>query len=177
MAFYECTFIVRHDMSPADVQKLSKDFQDIITSMNGTVVKEEQWGLRTLAYKINKASKGHYIMLGLDAPYDAISEMERNMRINEDVVRHLTVRVDEMDNKPTVMMRAKQGDGQCSPDTPKRSKPGRDGFGERCDRCARDHEAFPNARLVTIETSLTGNMIHVEVLLIKTILVVTLRRL
>lgn len=109
MAFYECTFIARHDMSPNDVQKLSQDFKQIISDNGGSVVKEEIWGLRNLAYKINKAGKGHYVYFGLDCPHEALAEMERQMRINEDVIRHLSVKVDEMDQKPTVMMKYKQG--------------------------------------------------------------------
>ena len=109
MAFYECTFIVRHDMAPNDVLKLTDDYKKIVSDMGGRVVKEEQWGLRNLAYKINKAGKGHYVFLGLDCPHPALAEIERQMRINEDVIRQLSVRVDEMDAKPTVVMKFKQG--------------------------------------------------------------------
>jgi len=109
-AFYECTFIVRHDVSPADVQKLTNEYVQLLTDLKGTLHKNEYWGLRALAYKINKASKGHYVMFGIEAPYDAIAEMERLMRINEDVIRFLTVRVDTMDASPSVMMRSRGGD-------------------------------------------------------------------
>lgn len=114
MAFYECTFIVRHDMSPADVSKLSDQFQAIITDNGGKVVKVEQWGLRALAYKINKAGKGHYVFFGLDCPHAALAEMERQMRLNEDVIRNLSVRVDEMDKSPTVVMKQKAGDSEAA---------------------------------------------------------------
>jgi len=114
MAFYECTFIVRHDMSPSDVTKLSDDMQKIITDLKGKVVKVEQWGLRNLAYKINKASKGHYVFFGLDCPHAALAEMERQMRLNEDVIRTLSVRVDEMDKNPTVVMKQKSGDSEAA---------------------------------------------------------------
>ena len=110
MASYECTFIARHDMSPADVKKLSADMQKIITDNGGKVVKEEQWGLRQLAYKINKAGKGHYVFLGLDTPHAALAEMERQMRINEDVIRVLSVKVESMTAAPTVVMKYKSGD-------------------------------------------------------------------
>jgi len=110
MSFYECTFIVRHDMSPNDVQKLADSYAKIITDGKGKILKNEYWGLRNLAYKINKASKGHYVMLGFSAPYPALSEMERQMRINEDVIRNLTVRVDTMDSTPSVMLRSKNGE-------------------------------------------------------------------
>lgn len=114
MAFYETIFIVRHDMSPADVQKLSKEMQDVITEYGGSVVREEQWGLRSLAYKINKAGKGHYVYLGLDCPYPALAEMERRMRINEDIIRQMSVKVDELENKPTVVMKARLGDAEAA---------------------------------------------------------------
>ncbi len=114
MAFYECTFIVRHDMSPADVKKLTEDMKTVITDNQGKIVKEEQWGLRQLAYKINKAAKGHYVFLGLDCPFPALAEMERQMRINEDIIRVLSVRVDSMTAAPTVVMKFKQGDDEAA---------------------------------------------------------------
>jgi small subunit ribosomal protein S6 len=110
MAFYECTFIARADLSKADVQKITDGLTKIITDMNGTVIKNEYWGIRTLAYKINKVGKGHYTMLGIEASAEALREMERNIRINEDVVRNLTVRVDEMDATPSVMLQQRAGD-------------------------------------------------------------------
>jgi small subunit ribosomal protein S6 len=110
MAFYECTFVTRSDLSRADVQKITDTFSKIITDAKGTVVKAEYWGLRTLAYKINKMAKGHYTMLGLDASPEALKELERNIGINEDVIRHLTVRVESMDATPTVMLQQKSGD-------------------------------------------------------------------
>ncbi|MBN67322.1 MAG: 30S ribosomal protein S6 [Rickettsiales bacterium] len=110
MAQYECTFIARHDMSRNDVQKLTDEFAAVIKDNGGSVVKEEYWGLRNLAYKINKNGKGHYTMLGLDTPYPALAEMERQMRLNEDVVRVLTVKVETMDSSPSVMMKHRGGD-------------------------------------------------------------------
>ena len=110
MSFYECTFIVRHDMSPNDVNKLTEELSKIITDGEGTIHKSEYWGLRNLAYKINKAGKGHYVMLGIEAPYAAVAEMERQIRINEDVIRNLTVRVDSMDSSPSIVMKHKSGD-------------------------------------------------------------------
>ncbi len=110
MAFYECTFVTRPDLSKADVQKLTDGFEKIITDAQGTIVKNEYWGLRTLAYKINKMGKGHYTMLGLDCSPVALKELERNLGINEDIIRVLTVRVDAMDATPTVMLQQKSGD-------------------------------------------------------------------
>ena len=110
MAFYECTFVTRPDLSKADVQKLTDDFVKIVTDHKGSIVKNEYWGLRTLAYKINKMGKGHYTMLGLDCSPVALKELERNLGINEDIIRVLTVRVDAMDATPTVMLQQKSGD-------------------------------------------------------------------
>lgn len=110
MTAYECTIIVRHDMSPNDVNKLSQTLGQIITDNGGKIAKTEQWGLRSLAYPINKANKGHYVMLGLEAPHAAIVELERQIRINEDVIRFLTVRVEKMDSKPSIVLRQKSGE-------------------------------------------------------------------
>lgn len=110
MAFYECTFVARADFSRADVQKLTDTLSKIVTDNEGTIIKTEYWGLRTLAYKINKMSKGHYTMLGIEASPAALKELERNMGINEDIIRTLTVRVDKMDATPTVMLQSKSGD-------------------------------------------------------------------
>ena len=110
MAFYECTFVTRSDLSRADVQKITESFSKIVTDAEGSIVKTEYWGLRTLAYKINKMGKGHYTMLGLDCAPHALKELERQMGINEDVIRTLVVRMDKMDVTPTVMMQQKSGD-------------------------------------------------------------------
>lgn len=110
MAFYECTFVARPDLSKADVQKLTDAFSKIVTDGKGKVIKTEYWGLRTLAYKINKMAKGHYTMLGLEANAETLRELERNMHINEDLIRTLTVRVEKMDATPTVMLQQKSGD-------------------------------------------------------------------
>ena len=110
MAFYECTLITRPDLSKGDVQKLVDGFAKIITDHKGKILKNEYWGLRQLAYKINKASKGHYAMLGMEASPEALKELERNLGIHEDIVRSLTVRFETMDASPSVMMQQKSGD-------------------------------------------------------------------
>lgn len=110
MAFYECTYIVRADLSRNDVTKLSDSLAKIVTDMKGKILKNEYWGVRTLAYKINKANKGHYGMLGIDCVPDALRELERNMRNNEDIVRAMTVRMETMDASPSVMLQQKSGD-------------------------------------------------------------------
>lgn len=109
MPLYESTFIARQDLSKQDVTKLAETFSAIIENGGGKIIKNEYWGLKSLAYKINKSRKGHYNMLGLDTPAEALKEMERNMRINENIVRVLTVRVDELDASPSVMMNQARG--------------------------------------------------------------------
>lgn len=110
MALYEVTFVVRPDMGKADVSKLTETLAKVVTDHKGQVVKNEYWGTRTLAYKINKLSKGHYTMLGLDCSAEALKELERQIGINEDIIRKMTVRVEKLDATPSVMLQAKSGD-------------------------------------------------------------------
>lgn len=110
MALYEVTFVVRPDMGKADVSKLTEQLTKIVTDLDGSVVKNEYWGLRTLAYKINKVGKGHYTMLGLNCSAAALRELERQIGINEDIIRKLTVRVEKLDATPSVMLQQKTGD-------------------------------------------------------------------
>ena len=108
MALYESVFIARQDVTPAQVDALTETFEKIITGLGGSVSKKESWGLRTMAYKIKKNRKGHYVLMNIDAPADAIHEMERQMRLNEDVLRTLTTRVDELEEGPSAVLRAKE---------------------------------------------------------------------
>lgn len=105
MAFYENVFIARQDATPQQVEALAQQFAGIIAAQGGKVTKTENWGLRNLTYKIKKNRKGHYVLLNIDAPAQAVHELERNMRINEDVLRYMTVRVDELEAGPSAMMR------------------------------------------------------------------------
>ena len=107
MALYECVFIARQDISSAQVDTLTEQFEGVITENGGTVAKRESWGLRTMAYKIKKNRKGHYVLLNIDAPAEAVHEMERQMRINEDVLRYMTLAVDEHEEGPSIIMRNK----------------------------------------------------------------------
>lgn len=104
MPLYEATFIARQDLSRQDITKLSDSLGTIVEQGGGKVVKNEYWGLRSLAYRIRKNRRGHYSMLAIDAPAPAIKEMERNMRINEDIIRSLTIRVDAIEEGPSAMM-------------------------------------------------------------------------
>ncbi len=112
MPYYESIFIARQDVSSQQVESMASAFADIIRKDGGQVTKTEQWGLRTLAYRIKKNRKGHYVLMNLDAPAAAVAEMERNMRLHEDVLRFLTVSVDELEAGPSAMMRRDERDGE-----------------------------------------------------------------
>ncbi len=104
MPLYEHVFIARQDLSNAQAEGLIEHFGKILEEHGGKVVGTEYWGLRTLAYKINKNRKGHYAFMRTDAPAEAVQEMERLMRLHDDVMRVLTVKVDKHDEGPTPMM-------------------------------------------------------------------------
>lgn len=106
MPLYESTFIVRHDMSTQDADKLADELSGIVKENSGKVVKKEYWGLRNLCYRINKNRKGHYYMLGIDGPASAIKELERKARLNEDVMRNLTIKVESISDKPSQLLEA-----------------------------------------------------------------------
>ena len=107
MAFYESVFIARQDVSAQQVEDMRVAFANIITERGGTVGRTEYWGVRSLTYRIKKNRKGHYVLMNLDAASDAIVEMERNMRINEDVLRFMTVRVETPEEGPSAMMQSR----------------------------------------------------------------------
>lgn len=105
MPLYESVFIVRQDVATTQVESLAAQFAEFIRAGGGKVTKTEQWGLRTLAYRIKKNKKGYYVLFNIDAPSAAVSEMERNMRLHEDVLRYLSIRVDELEEQPSAMLR------------------------------------------------------------------------
>jgi small subunit ribosomal protein S6 len=105
MPLYEHVFLARQDLAQAQVDALAENATQIIESQQGKVTKVENWGLRSLAYKIAKNRKAHYVMLNIDAPAGVVAELERQTQINEDVIRYMTVRVDALEGGPSVMMR------------------------------------------------------------------------
>ena len=107
MALYESVIIGRQDLTPNQFEELTDEFIKIIESFKGLIKKRENWGLRNLAYKINKNRKGHYILLNIDSSSDAISEYERLMRLNEDIIRFLTIRISSVDEKSSPLMNNK----------------------------------------------------------------------
>jgi small subunit ribosomal protein S6 len=95
MPLYETMLIARQDMTPAQVDELVESYAKIITDGEGKVLKTDNWGLKTLAYRINKNRKGYYVLFNLDTPSDALLEMERLMRLSEDVLRYMSIKVEE----------------------------------------------------------------------------------
>src|SRR5690242_13920172 len=112
MALYEHVFLARQDLAQAQVDALAEAATKIVEDNKGKVVKTETWGLRSLAYRIAKNRKAHYVMLEIDAPAGVVAELERQTQINEDVIRYMTVKVDALEEGPSVMMR--KGDRERS---------------------------------------------------------------
>jgi small subunit ribosomal protein S6 len=107
MPHYEHIVIARQDVSAQQAEEIAESLAQIIAANGGQVVKTEYWGLRNLAYRIKKNRKGHYILLNIDAPWAAVAEMERQERINEDIIRFLTIRAEELNQGPSIMMQVK----------------------------------------------------------------------
>lgn len=134
MPFYEHVFLARQDASAQQVEELTAQISGIVAQMGGKVTKTENWGVRSLTYRINKNRKAHFVLLNIDAPAAAVAEIERQERINEDVLRYLTVRVDELEEGPSAMMRKADRDRD-------RDERGGGFRGERGPRRPRDEEA------------------------------------
>lgn len=139
MALYEHVFLARQDLAQAQVDALAEAATKIVQDHKGKVVKTETWGLRSLAYKIAKNRKAHYVMLEIDAPGDVVAELERQTSINEDVIRYMTVRVDALEEGPTVMMRKQERDRERRGDR-EGGREGRPDRGDRPDRGSRREE-------------------------------------
>lgn len=146
MPLYENVFIARQDISGAQVDALADGFVQLIAENGGELKKREYWGLRNLAYRMRKNRKGHYVLMNLEAPAAAVAELERTMRISEDVLRYLTIRVDAHEEGPSAIMqnrgsrddrgrrgdRDRYGEGREGRDG-RENREGRDG-GERAER-------------------------------------------
>lgn len=110
MALYEHIYLARQDISAQQVETLTAQFKTVIESLGGKVEKNEYWGVKSLAYRIRKNRKAHFSLLNLDAPAAAVTEMERQMTINEDIIRFMTVRVEALEQGQSVMMRKRDDD-------------------------------------------------------------------
>ncbi|WP_068312387.1 30S ribosomal protein S6 [Polycladidibacter hongkongensis] len=118
MALYEHVVLARQDISTQQVEALVEQFKTVLEENGGKVSKIEPWGLRTLTYRINKNRKAHYVLINIDAPAAAVAEMERQMRLNEDILRFMTIRVEELDENPSAMMQKKDRDDRRRGDRP-----------------------------------------------------------
>jgi small subunit ribosomal protein S6 len=140
MPLYEHVFLARQDLAQAQVDALAENATKIITDNGGKVVKTETWGLRSLAYRIQKNRKAHYVLLDVDAPPGVVAELERQTQINEDVIRYMTIKVDEHEAGPSAMMRRNErdregrGDRGDRGDRPDRGPRGDRDRGDRGDR-------------------------------------------
>ena len=115
MPFYETVFIARKDLSDAQVKSLTEKFCAFIKDAGGKIHKTENWGLRTLAYRIQKNRRGHYVLIESETASEAIQEMERNMRIEEDVLRYMTVREEALSKGPSAIMQKHRDSDEETP--------------------------------------------------------------
>jgi len=132
MPHYENVFIARQDVSSAQVDSLADAFSEVITGAGGAIHRREYWGLKTLQFRIKKNRKGHYVLMNIEAPADAMQEMERQMRLNEDVLRHMTIRSEEAPEGPSAMMQGRGERERASRDDDRGSS--RDGDDDKASR-------------------------------------------
>lgn len=146
MPLYEHVFLSRQDSSAQQVEDLTAQFKGIIEQMGGKVAKVEQWGVKSLSYRLRKNRKAHFTLLNVDAPPAALNEVERQERLSEDVVRYLTVRVEELEEGPSAMMRKvdrdRERDERGGGFRDRDDRGGRGDRGDRGDR-RRDRDARP----------------------------------
>jgi small subunit ribosomal protein S6 len=128
MALYEHVFLARQDITPQQVDALVEQYKGVIEANGGKVGRVENWGLKSLTYRIKKNRKAHYVLMDIDAPAPAVHEVERQMRINEDILRYMTIAVSKHVEGPSAMMQKRDRD-----DRPRRDgdRPDRGGFGDR----------------------------------------------
>jgi small subunit ribosomal protein S6 len=131
MPLYEHVFLARQDLAQAQVDALAETATNIIETNGGKVVKTETWGLRSLAYRIQKNRKAHYVMIDFDAPAPVVAELERQTQINEDVIRYMTIKVDAHEQGPSAMMRRNERDRERGD---RGDRPDRGDRGDRFDR-------------------------------------------
>ena len=110
MSLYEHVYLARQDASPQQVEELTAHLKGVIEGMGGTLAKTEYWGVKSLSYRLRKNRKAHFTLMNLNAPPAAVNEIERLERLNEDVLRYLTIRVDELEEGPSAMMRRAERD-------------------------------------------------------------------
>jgi len=141
MPFYEHVFLARQDLATAQVEALTETFSKILADGKGQVASTEYWGLRSLAYRIAKNRKAHYVMLTIDAPAPAVAELERQVALNEDIIRYMTVRIEALPSEASAMMKRgdrERGDRDGAPRGDRGDRPDRGDRGDRGDRPRRD---------------------------------------
>jgi small subunit ribosomal protein S6 len=142
MPLYEHIYLARQDVSAQQVETLTGQFKNIITSLGGKVGKVEYWGVKTLAYRIKKNRKAHFTLINIDAPPAALAELERQQGLSEDILRFITLRVDELEEGPSAMMRKRDDDDRGERRGPRGDRPDRgDRGGDRGERRPRRDEA------------------------------------
>jgi small subunit ribosomal protein S6 len=147
MALYEHVVIARQDISPQQAEALNEQFKTLIEEQGGHIAKIEYWGLRNLTYRINKNRKGHYSLLAIDAPAAAVKEMERQLSLHEDILRYLTVRVEELDLElsPVLARRDRDRESRGEREGGRGDREGREGRGDRDSAPRREFEETPAA--------------------------------
>ena len=130
MPLYEHIFMARQDVTPQQVEAMVDQYKGVIEQNGGSVDKTEMWGVKSLAYRIKKNRKAHFTMFNLNAPAPAVAEMERQMRINEDILRFMTIKVEELETEPSVMMQKRDRDDRKDRERRERDGGGFDGAGE-----------------------------------------------
>jgi small subunit ribosomal protein S6 len=149
MPLYEHVYLARPDVSAQQVEDLTTQFKGVIEGLGGKVTKTEYWGLKSLSFRVNKNRKAHFMLLNLDAPPAAVAEIERQERINEDVLRFMTVRVEALEEGPSAMMRKAERDERRAGERGDRFDRGDRDRGDRGDRPRRGRDdeevAIPGA--------------------------------
>jgi small subunit ribosomal protein S6 len=133
MPLYEHVFMARQDVTAQQVEAMLDQYKGVLTEGGGTVGKTEYWGVKSLAYRIRKNRKAHFTLMNIDAPSAAVVEMERQMKINEDILRFITIKVDAHETEPSAMMQRRDRDDRERGDRPRREDRD-DRFGDRGDR-------------------------------------------
>ena len=159
MSLYESVVIARQDISPAQVDTLADDLTKIIEENGGSIAKREHWGLRSLAFRIKKNRKGHYMLFNVDAPAAAIAEYERRMRINEDILRYMTISVEEHEEGQSSIL---QNKGRPSGRGDRGERPDRGEQGGRGDRGERPDRSEQGGRFDSGRNSTTADTAPVE---------------
>lgn len=143
MALYEHIYLARQDVTPQQVETLTVQFKTVIEAHGGSVAKLEYWGVKTLAYRIKKNRKAHFTLLNINAPAAAVAEMERQMGINEDILRFMTIRMEEHEEGPSAMMRKREESDRDDRGERRGPRGDRGDRGDRPDRPRRPREDAP----------------------------------